>query len=158
MQGIVVAAAARQPAGMTEPHDNQQLVDNYIALWNERDPDTRRKLLRELWAPDGGQVLVDAPLEVRDAARRLNFPVPSLEVRGYDVLEARVTRAYEMFVEPGEYVFALDGEVTQLVDGVITFTWTMTAVATGESGGRGVDVLRLDKDGRIRSDYQFIEG
>jgi hypothetical protein len=34
--------------------DLQRLVDRYVALWNEPDPDARRKMIRELWAPDGG--------------------------------------------------------------------------------------------------------
>ena len=31
----------------------QQLVDRYVALWNEPDPDVRRHAIRALWAPDG---------------------------------------------------------------------------------------------------------
>ena len=66
----------------TAVKDLQQLVDRYVALWNEPDPDIRRHAIRELWAPDGFQVLVDPPEEVRDAADRLAFAMPTLEVHG----------------------------------------------------------------------------
>jgi hypothetical protein len=33
--------------------DLQQLVDRYVALWNEPDPDVRRHAICALWAPDG---------------------------------------------------------------------------------------------------------
>lgn len=93
----------------TAVKDLEQLVDRYVALWNEPDPDIRRQAIRELWAPDGAQVLVDPPEEVRDAAVGLAFPMPTLEVHGYDALEARVSRAQEMYIAPGEYVFELCG-------------------------------------------------
>jgi len=133
-----------------------ELVDRYVALWNEPDPDVRRKLIHELWAPDGAQVLVDPPEEVRDVADRLKFSIPPLEVHGYDALEARVTRAHEMFVAPGAYVFEPGGNVSRPLSNVISFTWTMTARADGERAGGGLDVLAISTDGRIRTDYQFI--
>jgi hypothetical protein len=36
-------------------------------------------VIRELWAPDGAQVLVDPPEEIRDAAAQLAFAIPPLE-------------------------------------------------------------------------------
>jgi len=140
----------------TAVKDLQQLVDRYVALWNEPDPDIRRHAIRELWAPDGFQVLVDPPEEVREAADRLAFAMPTLEVHGYDALEARVTRAHEMFVAPGAYVFEPGGNVSRPLSNVISFTWTMTARADGERAGGGLDVLAISTDGRIRTDYQFI--
>lgn len=134
-----------------------QLVEHYIALWNEPDPGARRALIEELWAPDGAQVLVDPPQEVREAAARLKFATPALEVRGYDALEGRVTRAWEMFVEPGEFQFASSGPAAPLLRNVVTFRWEMTSTSTGGVGGAGLEVLALGDDGRIRDDYQFIE-
>lgn len=58
---------------------------------------------------NGAQLLVDPPHAIRDAATELAFPVPRLEVRGHDEIDRRVTRAYEMFIEPGEYAFAATG-------------------------------------------------
>src|SRR4051812_46120075 len=83
---------------MSNELDVKVLADRYVAQWNEPDPAARSALIRELWAHDGIQVLVDPPQEIREAAEQLAFPVPPLEVRGHDALDARVTRAYEMFV------------------------------------------------------------
>ena len=138
--------------------DPRRLADRYLALWNEPDAAVRRGLIRELWAPDGGQVLVDPPQEVREAAERLRFSVPPLEVHGHEALEARVTRAYEMFVAPGEYVFESRDDAAHLLGNVVTLGWAMVpATATGgDPAASGVEVLALDPDGRIRTDYQFI--
>ncbi len=137
-------------------HMSKELADRYVALWNEPDPATRSALIRELWAPDGNQVLVDPPEEIRAAAAAIAFPVPPLEVHGYDALEARVTRAYEMFVEPGEHVFEAAGEPSVLLSNVIAIRWSMVSTATREVVGGGLDVVALDGEGRIRTDHQFI--
>lgn len=73
--------------------DLDDLPHRYVALWNEPAAETRAELIRELWRHDGVQVLVDPPQAIRDAAANLEFPVPSLAVRGLDALEARVARA-----------------------------------------------------------------
>ncbi|WP_067827989.1 hypothetical protein [Nocardia inohanensis] len=132
------------------------LTEQYVALWNEADPQARRKRIAELWAAGGTQVLTDPPQEIRDAAAALNFPVPYLEVRGHDALDARVTRAYEMFIAPGEYVFQARGHATRLAENLVGLGWAMVATADGSEGGAGYDVLVLDEDGRIRSDHQYI--
>jgi hypothetical protein len=155
---VVIGGCRGMLGGMTDVHsDLQKFVETYMSLWNEPDPDVRSKLIRELWAPTGGQVLVDPPQEVREAAGGLSFPVPPLEVHGYEQLEARVTRAYEMFIAPGEYVFSLGTNISRLLDHVITFDWKMKDAKTGDAVGGGVDVVELDEDGRIQVGYQFIE-
>lgn len=163
LEGIAARHAARQTRRMTtdandgtDMRDLERLVDRYVALWNEPDPDIRRSLVRELWAPDGAQVLVDPPEEIRDAARRLSFAIPPLEVHGYDALEARVTRAHEMFIAPGEYVFKPGGKASRPLSNVVSLTWTMASRTDGRVAGGGLDILALGTDGRIRTDYQFI--
>ncbi|GAA4572296.1 hypothetical protein GCM10023193_63330 [Planotetraspora kaengkrachanensis] len=141
---------------MSNPLDVKQWGHRYVAQWNEPDPETRRALIRELWAPDGIQVLVEPPETIRDAASALAFPVPPLEVRGHDALDARVTRAYEMFVAPGEHVFEAAGEPVLLLSNVLALRWSMVSARTGEAVGGGLDVLALDGDGRIGTDHQFI--
>jgi hypothetical protein len=103
-ESSLVPTAARLTVMRTSEQLNQ-LVDRYISLWNDPDPAVRRKLIHEVWRPDGAEVLVDPPQEIREAAKNLEFPIPTLDVHGYDALEARVTRAYDMFIAPGEYVF-----------------------------------------------------
>ena len=163
LQGIAASHMRRQTRCMTTDSDDptpvrdlDELVDRYVALWNEPDPDIRRRLISELWAPDGAQVLVDPPEAIRNAADRLKFSIPPLEVHGYDALEAGVTRAHEMFIAPGEYVFKRGGNASRPLGNVISFTWTMASRADGETAGGGLDVLAIGTDGRIRTDYQFI--
>jgi hypothetical protein len=136
--------------------DVRAVAESYVAQWNEADPDARRKRVRELWADDGLHVLVNPPQGVRDAAAELAVPAPPLEVRGFDALEARVARAYEMFVAAGEYRFEADGEAVLLMPRVIGVRWSMVANADGGAVGGGLDVLALDDDARIRTDHQFV--
>jgi hypothetical protein len=96
-------------------NDPQEVAERYAALWNEPDPSRRREGVRALWTPNGAQVLVDPPQETRAAADQLRFRKPSFEVHGHVALEARVTRAYEMFIAPGEFVFrSREGSVVLL--------------------------------------------
>lgn len=137
--------------------DIKEITDRYVAVWNEPDPDLRRKLIEQVWAPTGSQILTDPPQAVRDAAADLRFAVPSLEVHGYDALEARVTRAYEMFVGTGEFVFRPRDGGSELLRNLVAVAWEMVSTKDGAHAGGGVDVLDLDGSGRIRTDYQFIE-
>jgi hypothetical protein len=137
--------------------DVQTVADSYVAQWNEPDPTVRRARIREQWAPDAVHVLVNPPQAIRDDAARLAVPAPSPEVHGIDALDARVTRAYEMFVAAGEYHFETDGDAVVLMPRVIGVRWSMVAsTPNGETVGGGLDVLALDDDGRIRTDHQFI--
>jgi hypothetical protein len=137
-------------------NDLHNLADRYLSLWNEPDPARRRECIAELWAPGGGQVLADPPQEVRAAADYHQFPVPPMAVHGHDALDARVTRAYELFVAPGEYRFAAAAEPVRLLDHVIGLPWTMVSTADGSTAGGGVNVLHLAEDGRIATDYLFV--
>ncbi|SDM64397.1 hypothetical protein [Nonomuraea jiangxiensis] len=141
---------------MSNELDVKQWADRYVAQWNEPDPARRSALIRELWAPDGTHVLVDPPQEIREAAAALAFPAPELVVRGHDALEARVTRAYEMFVASGEHVFEAAEEPLLLMPNVVGVRWAMVSTGTGETLGGGLDILTVDGDGRLRSDHQFI--
>jgi len=135
----------------------QEIAERYAALWNEPDPSRRRESVRALWTPNGAQVLVDPPWEARAAADQLRFRKPSFEVHGYEALEDRVTRAYEMFIAPGEFVFRSREGSVALIPGVVAVNWEMVSTKGGAHTGGGVDVLDLDDDGRIVTDYQFVE-
>ncbi|MEV0032875.1 hypothetical protein [Nocardia sp. NPDC050793] len=144
---------------MSTHHEDKELArfaERYIALWNEPDPALRRSLIDELWAVDGAQVLVDPPEAIRDAATDLAFPIPPLEVRGREALDRRVSRAYEMFVAPGEHVFELHGHPTRLTPRLIGLGWAMVSRADGTVPGGGYEVIALDEEGRIRLDHQHI--
>jgi hypothetical protein len=146
---------------MAKQLDDQALVDftrRWFALWTEADAPARSGQVADLWAINGAQVLVDPPQAMRDAVNELAFPVPRLEVRGHEELDRRVTRAYEMFIEPGEYTFTAtgDGGAVRLAPGLVGLAWDMVTVADGSVVGAGYDVLVLDDDGRILLDHQHI--
>lgn len=142
--------------------DQQALADftrRWFELWTQADPQARSAQVADLWAPNGAQVLVDPPQEVRDAATALAFPVPHLEVRGHDEIDRRVTQAYAMFIQPGEYTFQATDDadaVLLMAPGLIGLAWEMVSVGDGTIAGRGYDVLALDDNGRILLDHQHI--
>jgi len=133
----------------------RELVGRYVAVWNEPDAELRRKAIHDLWTENGVHIL-QPPQEIRKAAAGLGFTSTTLEARGYDALEVRVTRAYQEFVAPGEFTFNPRDNADRL-DNVVKFNWEMVP-SGGEVAGVGLEILVLDEDGRIKTDYQFIEG
>nr|BEK69200.1 hypothetical protein KPHV_64270 [Kitasatospora purpeofusca] len=131
----------------------QRIADHYVALWNEPDPERRRRAIEELWAA-GGVHLLQPPEDMRERAAELGFADTVLEARGHDALERRVARAHEEFVANGDYVFRQQGEAIRVGDAV-KLTWAMVRPGEDEVLGGGVEVLVLDEDDRIATDYQF---
>lgn len=117
--------------------DSQQLADRYAAVWNEPDPAVRRAEIEQLWRPDGEHF------------------VQTKEVRGHAALEERVSGAYDKNVRIGGHAFRAVRNAQRLHD-VITFNWEMIEPATLEVLAVGLEFLRVDADGRIVSDHQFI--
>jgi hypothetical protein len=118
--------------------DLTDLVDRYIAVWNEPDPERRRRGIAGLWTEDG-----------------VHF-TPSLEARGYEALEARVAGAHDKWVKAGGFVFKPLSDVDGHHDAV-RFSWQMVPAGGGEAAAVGFDFLILGDGGRIRFDYQFSE-
>ncbi|MEV6325151.1 hypothetical protein AB0M45_28810 [Nocardia sp. NPDC051787] len=144
---------------MSKQLDEQELMhfaERYVALWNEPDAEARHRLIRQLWSADGAHVLVDPPQAMREALAALSFPVPTVEIRGYEALDRRVDRAYDEFVAPGEHVFAVQGPAVRLSVNLIGLTWHMVSKSDGAVAGGGYDVIALDNAGRIRWDHQYI--
>jgi hypothetical protein len=136
--------------------DLKNLTDRYVAVWSEPDAERRRAAVRELWSADAVHIL-QPPQEMRQAAAGLGFSGLVLEARGHKALEERVTRAYEEFVAPGTFEFRSCGDAERLND-VVKFRWQMVSRAGDDVAGTGLEILHLGADGRIVSDYQFIEG
>ena len=132
-----------------------ELGDRYVAVWNERDPERRREMVAELWAPDGEHLLVP-PQEVRETAAGMRMS-SLFEVRGHRALELRVTDAYERFIASGDYAFRRRDDAERLRD-VVKFRWEMVSTHDGSVAGLGLEFLIIDAEGHIRSDFQFIEG
>jgi hypothetical protein len=136
--------------------DIQNLIHRYVAVWNEPDAERRRAAIHELWSADAVHML-QPPKELLQTAEGLGFDRLVLEARGHHALEFRVTRAYEEFVAPGSFVFRSRGNADRLHD-VVKFNWEMVPQDGGEVVGVGLEIFILGPDGRIVSDYQFIEG
>src|SRR5262245_19281189 len=133
--------------------DTQELVDRYTAIWNEPDAGRRRDAVAELWSRDAVQVL-QPPEEVREAAGALAVTA-TLQARGHAELEARVGRAYEQFVAQEGNSFRPRGDGDRL-GAVVKFRWEMVS-GEGEVTAVGLEILVLDPQGLIETDYQFIE-
>lgn len=134
-------------------NDLTTLVDRYVAIWNESDPARRRNAVAALWTEDAVHVF-QPPQEVVAAARDLDV-APIFQARGQQELEARVARAHEQFVAPGDFSFRSQGNAARVSDGV-KFNWEMVST-DGQVAAVGLEFLFLAADGRIRLDYQFIE-
>jgi hypothetical protein len=107
--------------------DPKELADRYVAVWIEPDTEQRRKRIAQLWAEDGVHIL-EPPLEVRETAATLGM-TPTLKARGHDALQVRVTRSYEQFIAPGEFVFRARDNAARL-DDVVKFSWRWCAPTT----------------------------
>ena len=106
----------------------ETLFDDYIAIWNETDPERRRALIDKVWAENA---------TYRD-------PVLSGEGRdGIDAMTAGFQAAY-----PG-HTFARHGEATCEGDGY-RFEWMLKNL-DGETQIVGIDVAEVDATGQLRS-------
>jgi SnoaL-like domain len=110
------------------------LVERYVALWNEVDPQQRRRSIEQLWAEDG-----------------VHFS-RSIEARGHAQIEARVARAHAEFVGSDRHRFVAANNVESHHGGV-RFNWRMVGASDQRVAAIGFDFLLLDADGRIRSDH-----
>jgi hypothetical protein len=119
--------------------DYNGLVQRYMAIWNEPDPDARRAEIARLWAPDGAHFILDYRLE------------------GFDAVNGRVGRAYTQWVEQAGNLFrCASGTVVGRGD-VLKFSWEMTPADGGKVISEGFDFMTLDGSGRIVADHQFNE-
>lgn len=115
----------------------QDLVDRYVDVWHQTDPERRRQTIEALWVPDGEHY------------------VGTREVRGYAALVARVTGSHEKNVRDAGNHFHATTNARVLRD-VVTFEWAMLAAGTDDVLATGMEVLIVDEQCRIRFDYQFI--
>jgi hypothetical protein len=133
--------------------DPQDLAARYIALWIEPDSRLRRETIHRLWAEDGTHIL-QPPVEIREAAAELGFGSTVLEARGHDAVETRVTRSFERFVASGQFTFRAGDNAVRLHD-IVKFSWETVSVDDGKVAGGGLEILVLDEDHRIKTDYML---
>ena len=112
----------------------QEIIDRYLAAWNETDPEARRALVGSLWAADG------------------SYTDPLADVRGREAIDAVIAAAQQQF--PG-LVFSLGGPV-DANHNQARFTWHL-----GPDGGEplviGFDVAVLDAAGQISAVHGFLD-
>lgn len=110
-----------------------ELVDHYIAMWNETDARRRRGLIAEIWA---------------DGATYLD---PMLSGEGRDGIDAMVSAVHEKY--PG-HRFKRTSDVNAHHDRV-QFAWEL-----GPDGGpglvKGVDFAVLSAEGRLENVTGFF--
>lgn len=116
-------------------HPTAELVDRYIEMWNETDPERRRELIARIWSEDCWHVDPLAAVERREGIDEL--------VRG---VQARF---------PG-HRFRRTSEV-DCHNGQLRFSWEL-APARGPVPVRGTDFGTLAEDGRLRAITAFFDG
>ncbi len=114
--------------------DVTELVQRYLAAWNETDAAARQAVLADVFAEDA--VYTD----------------PLASVQGRDGLDATIAAVQAQF---GGLVFSLGGAVDAHHD-IARFTWHL-----GPEGGEpvviGFDVAVIGEDGRIRQVLGFLD-
>ena len=133
-----------------------ELAERYVALWNEPDPNRRRRMIAELWTADGLHLL-QPPEEIREVAARPGVGMTAvLEARGYAEIEARAATAYDQWVEAEGLRFRQRDDAERLGH-VVKFHWEARA-KDGAVFAVGLNFLVLAADGRIERDYTFVVG
>lgn len=115
-----------------------ELLQRYVAVWNEPDSTVRRAEVADLWAPDG-----------------LHY-TQTRRFQGTEELVARVTEAYDQFVGGQGLRFRSGGDPVGHHD-ALAFNWVMSPGDSDAVLAVGFDVVLLDVEGRIVADYQFNE-
>jgi hypothetical protein len=118
--------------------DMNDIVRRYVALWNEADAERRRAMIAELFAPDAAQF------------------TPTKQVHGHGEMEQRVILSHEKWVRDERRMFLPLGEPSGHND-IIRMRWQMVHQDGGPATSVGTDVLLLDAQGRIRTDWQFVD-
>lgn len=111
-----------------------ELIDEYVAVWNEPDAAERRRRIESVWRDDG-----------LTCSRAVS--------RGYDEIEKRVTGSWQAYLRDGNYIFKPRRSVCH--HDVVRFEFVMVTVPHGQVADRGLSFLILDGNGRIQSDLQF---
>ncbi len=111
----------------------EQIVDRYIAAWNETDPASRRDLIAQIWTEDG------------------RYLDPLMSGDGHDGIDAMIAGVQAQF--PG-YRFRRTGGLDAHHD-VVRFSWQL-GPGDGPALAGGVDFGVL-RDGRLQTITGFLD-
>ena len=114
--------------------DTNTVVHNYIAMWNETDPDRRRELVAQTVTHDA------------------DYVDPVMEGAGVDGIAGMIGAAQAQF--PGHRFTLIAGPEAH--HDRVRFTWSLAADGAAPVA-IGVDFARLAGDGRMRSITGFLE-
>jgi SnoaL-like protein len=112
----------------------RDLIEGYLACWNETDPDARRELIAKTWSDDASYV------------------DPLVDARGHDAIDAAIAATQAQF--PG-HVFTLAGPVDTHHD-VARFSWGLGR-ADDDPLVLGSDVASVGGDGRLARVVGFLD-
>jgi hypothetical protein len=115
--------------------DVTTVIDGYIAMWNETDPERRRALITETWTDDGSYV------------------DPHADVDGADAIDGLVAAVQEQF-PAHRFVLAAGPDAHH---DAVRFTWHLVGGEDSEPIAIGVDFATLAGDGRLRAVTGFLE-
>jgi hypothetical protein len=114
--------------------DTNAVVETYISMWNESDPERRRALIAQALSEDASYV------------------DPLMSSDGPEQIDAMIAGAQQQF--PGHRFALLSGPDAH--HDRVRFSWTL-APAGGEPIAIGVDFASIAGDGRLRSVTGFLE-
>jgi len=113
----------------------QEIVERYLAAWNEKDAERRRGLVDALWTEDA------------------SYTDPLADAHGRAEIDGLIGAVQQQF--PG-FVFTLGGAVDAHHDQA-RFTWHLGPAGAAEPVVVGFDVAVLNGGGQIRSVYGFLD-
>jgi hypothetical protein len=98
-----------------------------------------------------GEAMTDIDIDVRELAGRY--------VAVWNEPDAGLRRAAirELWAEDGAHILQPPQQIRQAAAG-LGFNSTTLQARGHDAAGAGLEILMLDEDGRIKTDYQFIEG
>ncbi|HET9139838.1 nuclear transport factor 2 family protein [Actinophytocola sp.] len=113
--------------------DRQQQIDEYVATWNETDPDLRLAMIEKVWTEDGHYVDRGA------------------EARGHAQISANIDRIHRKFPDR---IYGRTSEIYHHRDRA-RFEWAIIDPAGRPTFG-GVAYAKFGDDGRLRSIIGFF--
>ncbi len=108
--------------------DLSALIDRYIAIWNETDPNARRTLIEATWAENA------------------TYTDPILAGTGRDGIDAMIAGFQQAYPD---HTFDLTGD-NPLDQAAHRFGWRLLS-PTGELQMTGEDIYELDAEGFLQS-------
>jgi hypothetical protein len=111
-----------------------ELIDRYLACWNEKDAATRRDLLARSWTEDA------------------RYVDPMAQAQGLDAIDATIAAVQGQFPD---FVFTPFGPV-DAHNQIARFNWGL-GPADAEPIVIGFDVAVTDADGRITEVLGFLD-